>query len=71
MGITFPIYLKDPHVRLGIQMPEVLPTTVLMDPEGKIAGILVGPQTEATLLSAMGIKDARDVRGTNLEPDPE
>ena len=70
MGITFPIYLEDPHVRLGIQMPEVLPTTVLMDPEGKIAGVLVGPQTEAALLSAMGIKDARDVRGTNLEPDP-
>ena len=71
MGITFPIYLEDPHVRLGIQMPEVLPTTVLMDPEGKIAGVLVGPQTEATLLFAMGVKDARDVRGTNLELDPE
>jgi len=71
MGITFPIYLEDPHVLLGIQMPEVLPTTVLMDPEGKIAGVLVGPQTEAALLSAMGIKDARDVRATNLEPDPE
>ena len=62
MGITFPVYLKDPYVSLGIQMPEVLPTTVLIDPEGKIAGVLVGPQTEATLLSAMGIKDARDVR---------
>ena len=71
MGITFPIYLEDPHVRLGIKMPEVLPTTVLMDPEGKIAKVLVGPQTEAALLSAMGIKDARDVRATNLEPDPE
>jgi thiol-disulfide isomerase/thioredoxin len=62
MGITFPVYLKDPYFRLGIQMPEVLPTTVLIDPEGKVAGVLVGPQTEATLLSAMGIKDARDVR---------
>jgi thiol-disulfide isomerase/thioredoxin len=62
MGITFPVYQRDPYVRLGIQMPEVLPTTVLIDPEGKVAGVLVGPQTEATLLSAMGIKDARDVR---------
>ena len=70
MGITFPVYLKDPYVRLGIQMPEVLPTTVLMDPEGKLAGVLVGPQTEATLLSVMGVKDAKTVRGTNLEPDP-
>jgi hypothetical protein len=51
-------------------MPEVLPTTVLVDPEGKIAGVLVGPQTEASLLTAMGIKEAMDVRGTKLGPDP-
>jgi thiol-disulfide isomerase/thioredoxin len=70
MGITFPIYLEDPHVRLGIQMPKVLPTTVLIDPEGKIADVLVGPQTEAGLLLAMGIKNATDVRGINFEPDP-
>lgn len=70
MGITFPVYQKDPGVRLGIEMPEVLPTTVLIDPEGKIAGVLVGPQTEASLLTAMGIKEAMDVRGTKLGPDP-
>jgi thiol-disulfide isomerase/thioredoxin len=57
MGITFPVYREDPHVRLGIQMPEVLPTTVLIDPEGQIAEVLVGPQTEASLLSAMGITE--------------
>jgi thiol-disulfide isomerase/thioredoxin len=67
MGITFPVYLEDPHVRLGIQVPEVLPTTVLVDPKGEIAGVLVGPQTEAALLVAMGI---RDVKGTNVESDP-
>lgn len=55
MGITFPVYQEDPHVRLGIQMPEVLPTTVLIDPRGKVAEVLVGPQTEASLLSAMGL----------------
>jgi thiol-disulfide isomerase/thioredoxin len=70
MGITFPVYQEDPGVRLGIEMPEVLPTTVLVDPEGKIAGVLVGPQTEASLLTAMGIKEAMDVRGTKLGPDP-
>jgi thiol-disulfide isomerase/thioredoxin len=69
MGITFPVYQEDPGDRLGIEMPEVLPTTVLIDPEGKIAGVLVGPQTEASLLSAMGIKEA-DVRETKLGPDP-
>ena len=70
MGITFPVYQEDPHVHLGIQMPEVLPTTVLIDPEGKVAEVLVGPQTEASLLSAMGIKETRDVRGTKPEPHP-
>ena len=70
MGITFPVYQEDPAAHLGIEMPEVLPTTVLIDPEGKIAGVLVGPQTEASLLSAMGIKEAMNVRGIKLGPDP-
>ena len=56
MGIAFPVYQEDPGAHLDIEMPEVLPTTVLIDPEGKIAGVLVGPQTEASLLSAMGIR---------------
>ena len=70
MGITFPVYLEDPGAHLGIEMPEVLPTTVLIDPEGRIAGVMVGPQTEASLLSVMGIKETMDVRGTKLGPDP-
>jgi len=57
MGITFPVYQEDPHASLGIPMPQVLPTTVLIDPSGKIAEVLVGPQTEASLLLAMGITD--------------
>ena len=70
MGITFPVYQEDPAARLGIEMLEVLPTTVLIDPEGKIAGVLVGPQTESSLLSAMGIKETKNVRGIKLGPDP-
>jgi thiol-disulfide isomerase/thioredoxin len=70
MGITFPVYGEDPHVRLGIQMPEVLPTTVLIDPEGQIAEVLVGPQTEASLLLAMGITETIDIRETEPEPHP-
>ncbi|MBT5700004.1 MAG: TlpA family protein disulfide reductase [Gammaproteobacteria bacterium] len=57
MGITFPVYQEDPYAHLGFDVPAVLPTTVLIDPEGKLAGVLVGPQTEASLLSAMGIKE--------------
>ena len=70
MGITFPVYQEDPAARLGIEMPEVLPTTVLIDPEGKIAGVLIGPQTESSLLFAMGIKETMNVRGIKLGPDP-
>ncbi len=70
MGITFPVYQEDPHVRLGIQMPEVLPTTVLINPEGSIADVLIGPQTEASLLSAMGLTETPIIKETVPEPHP-
>ena len=53
MGITFPVLSEDPYLRLGIQRPEVLPTTVLVDPAGTVTDVLVGPQTEASLLKVI------------------
>ncbi|MGV0036278.1 MAG: hypothetical protein ACNYPE_15505 [Candidatus Azotimanducaceae bacterium WSBS_2022_MAG_OTU7] len=32
MGITFPVYQEHPHARLGLQILEVLPTTILINP---------------------------------------
>ncbi len=50
MKITFPVYAEDPTMALGIDMPQVLPTTVLINPEGEVTDVLIGPQTEDSLL---------------------
>jgi len=49
---------KDPRERFGYQLPAVLPTTVVIDPDGNVAATLVGPQTESTLLAVMGVSAA-------------
>ncbi len=54
MKITFPVFAEDPYLYYGIEQPQVLPTTVIVDPNGMVADVLVGPQTEASLLTAMG-----------------
>ena len=53
MGIDFPVLASDPSARWGLSMPEVLPTTVLINPKGELHQILVGPQTQASILGAM------------------
>jgi hypothetical protein len=53
MGIEFPVLARDPSARWGLSMPEVLPTTVLINPKGELHQILVGPQTQASILGAM------------------
>lgn len=55
MKITFPVIAGDPYQRFGIDKPEVLPTTLIVSPDGTLKDVLIGPQTESTLLSAMGI----------------
>ncbi len=53
MKITFPVMQKSPHEYFGIELPEVLPTTLLVSPEGILETILIGPQTQESLLAAM------------------
>lgn len=53
MKITFPVYAEDPYPVLGYDQPQVLPTTVIIGPDGQIVSTLVGPQTEATLLEVI------------------
>lgn len=53
LKITFPVFNEDPHARFGAEKPEVLPTTLIIGPDGKLKEVLVGPQTEATLLAAI------------------
>ncbi|XOV90791.1 MAG: TlpA family protein disulfide reductase [Pseudomonadota bacterium] len=53
LKIAFPVYAEDPHERLGVEKPEVLPTTFVFAPGLDLRATLVGPQTEASLLEVM------------------
>jgi hypothetical protein len=53
MGIKFDSMLADPAPQLNIPRPRVLPTTLLIDPEGNLKATLVGPQTAGTLSAAI------------------
>ena len=48
MHIEFPVLASDPGPALGAAPPEVLPTTILIDPNGGTR-VLVGPQTLQSL----------------------
>ncbi|MAI41987.1 MAG: TlpA family protein disulfide reductase [Candidatus Azotimanducaceae bacterium] len=51
MGITFPVYSGDPYEHFGYERPLVLPTTIVISPEGSIHSELVGPQTRDSILA--------------------
>jgi thiol-disulfide isomerase/thioredoxin len=49
LGINFTLLEEDPAAALGYARPTVLPTTIILDPSGKLVARLIGPQTEASL----------------------
>ena len=51
MGISFALLEEDPRVTLNIARPKVLPTTLLVSPDGLVTDTLVGPQTREGLLA--------------------
>ena len=53
MDIEFPVLVHDPMDRWGYARPDVLPTTVIVAPDGKVRKILVGPQTRESILAAL------------------
>lgn len=53
MKIEFPVVIQDPAVRFGYDVPSVLPTTVIVRPDGTIAAQLVGPQTKASVMQVI------------------
>lgn len=53
LGIAFPQLADDPSQRLGTRRPKVLPTTLLVSPDGKLLTTLTGPQTAETLLTTL------------------
>ncbi|CAA0123995.1 Thiol-disulfide oxidoreductase ResA [Halioglobus japonicus] len=52
LGVTFTSLIEDPAEQLGKSRPVVLPTTFIVNPEGKLAAELMGPQTLESLLQA-------------------
>ena len=52
LGVDFPVLTTDPAPQLGIARPVVLPTSLVLDPQGKLQGTLVGPQTLESLAAA-------------------
>jgi thiol-disulfide isomerase/thioredoxin len=54
LGVAFPTLPADPAPSLGIARPAVLPTTLILDPAGRLTATLVGPQTLESLARATG-----------------
>jgi thiol-disulfide isomerase/thioredoxin len=54
LDIRFPTLEVDPAVELGVARPVVLPTSLVIDPSGKLRETLVGPQTLQSLAAATG-----------------
>lgn len=52
LGVRFPTLAEDPAARFGIDRPQVLPTTLLLRPDGSLAKALIGPQTQESLIAA-------------------
>lgn len=53
LNIKFALLATDPAKALGYPRPMVLPTTVLINPQGELHARLLGPQTGDSLLAAM------------------
>ena len=53
-GIAFPVILEDPAALFGLNKPSVLPTTLILNPDGKLVHKLTGPQTLESLALATG-----------------
>jgi|TARA_Y100000310_G_scaffold321335_1_gene378819 thiol-disulfide isomerase/thioredoxin len=53
MGIEFAVLQDDPASLLGYARPEVLPTTYVFDPQGKLVRSLLGPQTLKSIISLL------------------
>lgn len=60
LGIAFPTLDLDPAPRFAVARPQVLPTTLVVDPRGQLQQVLVGPQTQDTLLAATGAAASGD-----------
>ena len=52
LGVEFTMLAADPAADLSLPRPVVLPTTIILNPEGKVSQTLIGPQTMVSLARA-------------------
>ncbi|MFT7286329.1 MAG: thiol-disulfide isomerase/thioredoxin [Halieaceae bacterium] len=55
LSVDFPTLMQDPAARFAIARPQVLPTTLIVSPQGALVRILIGPQTAETLIAATAL----------------
>lgn len=55
MDIRFPVLVDDPGPRWERSPPSVLPSTLIIDPQGELNDVLIGPQTYESLAHAVGL----------------
>jgi len=55
LNIEFPVLLADPGMRWQQGRPAVLPSTLVIDPDGNLQAVLIGPQTLESLGDAVGV----------------
>ena len=53
LQIEFAVFAEDPSPQLGIARPQVLPTSVILDPRGEVVKVLVGPQSRISLMQTL------------------
>ena len=58
MEIKFPVLLEDPRLRWNAEQPSVLPTTLMIGPDGQLKDVLVGPQTYESFSRALKLTTA-------------
>lgn len=57
INIQYPVLLSDPQQAWQLPAPEVLPTSYLLDPEGRLKATLLGPQTKESVLKEIASRD--------------
>ena len=55
MGIEFPVLVEDPRLRWQQDLPTVLPSTLIIDPDGNLKEVLVGPQSHEAFSRALNL----------------
>jgi thiol-disulfide isomerase/thioredoxin len=58
MQIEFPVLRRESARALGLRTASVLPTTYVINPQGKVVKTLIGSQTVQTILSAINFTGA-------------